>query len=163
MASADKCMVYHGAMPAPHIALAIAPSRALRRAVAILHVLAGVAVCAAALPWWGQGVGLAAVAASLLAAMRAGPVLELHGHADGRLAVRQDGDWLAAVVAPDTLVWAWLVVLRYRVAGSARWANVVVLPDSLAADDFRRLRVWLRWRARPDAHGGDAEPERPAA
>lgn len=39
----------------------------------------------------------------------------------------------------------WLTV--FRVAGEAGRFAVVIAPDSINAEDFRRLRVWLRWRA----------------
>lgn len=50
-----------------------------------------------------------------------------------------------AVVAPDTTVFSFLVVLRYQVEGERRFRALVVLPDSMSHDALRRLRLWLRW------------------
>jgi hypothetical protein len=50
-----------------------------------------------------------------------------------------------AVVHPHTLVLSFLVVLLYRQQGRLRF---LTLPgDSLAAEDFRQLRLWLRWQS----------------
>lgn len=40
----------------------------------------------------------------------------------------------------------WLTVVRWRPDGAFLDRTVVVLPDMLPAEDFRRLRVLLRWR-----------------
>lgn len=39
----------------------------------------------------------------------------------------------------------WLTVVR-MVVGS-RKVSLALLPDSMPPEDYRRLRVWLRWRA----------------
>lgn len=56
----------------------------------------------------------------------------------------ENGRWVPAKVLARTTVLPWLVVLRLELAGQGR-RSAVVLPDSLPAQDFRRLRVWLRW------------------
>lgn len=142
-------------MPGPELTLTLQPSRWLRRATAVLHLLAGAAILLADLPVWLAGLLLLAVAASLAHARRLPPSTALRCRADGSLAMRAGDDWQAVDLLPDSLVLAWLVVLRYRHPGR-RWADtLVVLPDGLAADDFRHLRVWLKWRARP---AGAAKP-----
>ena len=40
----------------------------------------------------------------------------------------------------------WLTVVRWRPAAAWFDRTVLVLPDMLPAEDFRRLRVLLRWR-----------------
>lgn len=57
-----------------------------------------------------------------------------------------DGAEQPARLLADSHVSPWLVVMRYRLPGQRRTRRRVILPDSLAAEDFRRLRVWLRWR-----------------
>jgi len=59
----------------------------------------------------------------------------------------QDGSglWHSAQILPSSYVSGWLVVMN--LGGSAPAARpVVLLPDCAAAEDLRRLRVWLRWR-----------------
>jgi hypothetical protein len=63
--------------------------------------------------------------------------------------VGADGTASKAVVHPHTLVLSFLVVLLYRSEG--RLGSLTLLGDSLADDDFRQLRLWLRWRATADA------------
>lgn len=56
-------------------------------------------------------------------------------------------------VAEGSLVLPYLVILRCRPDGARWWQplpNWLLLPDAVAPDDFRRLRVRLRWgRAAP--------------
>ena len=51
-----------------------------------------------------------------------------------------------ARILPDTSVHPWLSVLWLELLDGRRHV-LTLLPGSLPEDDFRRLRVWLRWRA----------------
>lgn len=53
--------------------------------------------------------------------------------------------WLEYDVLGSTFVTSFLTVINLRDVEGSRH-NVVVLPDSLHADDYRKLRVWLRWK-----------------
>jgi hypothetical protein len=48
-----------------------------------------------------------------------------------------------AVLLPETLVSFWLVILLFRLEGGRR-CSVLIWPDSVHADAFRRLRVRLK-------------------
>lgn len=67
---------------------------------------------------------------------------------DGRLecglACGEEG-LVEATLLPGATVHPWLTVVRLQLGGRRR--VLVLLPDSMKAADFRRLRVWLRWRA----------------
>lgn len=143
-------MRYHSVMPPPSLTLTLQPSRWYARAALGLHLLAGGAVLLADLHVAVQLTVLAALGASLVGAMREREVVDLHGRRDGSLAVRSGDDWVEARLLPDSTVLPWLVVLRYRLPDARGPGARVVLPDSLPADDFRHLRVWLRWRANLD-------------
>jgi len=69
-----------------------------------------------------------------------------------QLCVRsRDGQWRSGCVLGTSTAGAALVVLNIRFEGR-RWSAHVVIPgDSLEPEDFRRLRVWLRWGPRPQA------------
>ena len=56
------------------------------------------------------------------------------------------GEWREYEVLGSTYVTSALTVLILRASGARRVRSVVLLPDSMAADEFRRLRMWLRWR-----------------
>ena len=69
--------------------------------------------------------------------------LELGAKGDARW---QDGSgtWHEAAVQPGSYVSTWLVVVN--LGRGRRDPSLLLLPDSAAADELRRLRVWLRWR-----------------
>jgi hypothetical protein len=77
--------------------------------------------------------------------LRIAPPKGLVLRADGRLEiVGADGTASDVVVHPHSLVLSFLVVLLYRYDGRLR--SLTLLADSLAAEDFRQVRLWLRWR-----------------
>lgn len=55
------------------------------------------------------------------------------------------GRWRAGRIAAGSFVAPWLTVVRWRPEGARFDRTIVVLPDMIGADDFRRLRVLLRW------------------
>ena len=84
-------------------------------------------------------------------------LLAIHGLRPVRYAIRlersgsvslQNGPdtvWEEAKFGATLFVHPWLTVFRLQTtAGAAR--TIVVTVDSLPAEDFRRLRVFLRWR-----------------
>lgn len=55
------------------------------------------------------------------------------------------GEWHRGVLAHPCFVAPWLTVIRW-LPGRARLArSIIVMPDALEAERFRRLRVLLRW------------------
>lgn len=75
-------------------------------------------------------------------------IVHLILRADGTLAgERADGRSLSWQVMQRTTVTPWLLLLWLR--GPQGQSEVLtLLPDALAFDDLRRLRIWLRWRAK---------------
>lgn len=51
-----------------------------------------------------------------------------------------------AKILNSATVHPWLTVFRLKTQGSLLY-NVIITVDSLSASDFRRLRIFLRWRA----------------
>jgi len=126
--------------------LAIKPSRRLLLIQSAAHVVAAGAVLAAAIPSWLAAVLLILVGASLACLRRTSSATGLVLGGDGRLQiVGPDGTASEAAVHPHTLVLAFLVVLLFRQDGRLR--SLTLLADSLATEDFRQLRLWLRWRS----------------
>lgn len=62
------------------------------------------------------------------------------------------GNWTDAAVLGDSFVAPWLTVLNLRLPERRFSRHVVMLPDAVDAEAYRRLRVWLRWgsQALPD-------------
>lgn len=132
--------------PVAPLAVSIRPSRRLLVIQLAAHVLAIAAVLASTLPTWLAVVLLLSIGASLARLRRISPVDGLVLHGDGRFeALGAQGTVNEALVHPHTLVLAFLVVLLYRQQGRLR--SVTLLGDSLAPEDFRELRLWLRWQS----------------
>ena len=119
-----------------------------------MHAVA--AGCLVALPWsWLlRGVFLLLLAGSLGYALRPPRIIGLRLAARDRLeCLLADGDRAAATVLADSTVFSRLIVLRLRVGEEARVSSLVLLPDQMPAEQFRVLRLWLRWHAEPRSGG----------
>ncbi|MEW6119733.1 MAG: protein YgfX [Pseudomonadota bacterium] len=134
------------------------PSRRLGLWLAGLVILALVVVAMSALPLL---VRIALAAATLgfgvWALRRATDMPSLGIDTDGSLHAQDGtGQWLALEVLDDSFVSPALVVLRYRMETGERHA-LTLMPDSLPAEDWRQLRVSLRWgrRIRSDTSSPD--------
>jgi hypothetical protein len=125
-------------------------------ALSLIATLA-VATCAivATLPIEPAAVGLATIGVLTWAidriyvvALRQGPraVRELELRGDLTLiVVNGDGEPCAGRVRNESYVGARLTTLVWRPFGRWRSRTILVLPDMLPAQDFRRLRVLLRY------------------
>ena len=141
------------------IRLTIGRSRRLLWALAFIHCGAAGAALFVALPWWLR-VSLLAVV--LWSGWRAhSRHLRGDGVAVRELLLRGDGVFEvttatgieeASLISAD-LVEPWLTVLVLRRV-SGRKVSVVLLPDNVEADAFRRLRVRLRMPAKADSAAG---------
>lgn len=58
---------------------------------------------------------------------------------------RVNGETGQASIHPQSTVTPWLTVILLRQEG--RLEALVLLPDALDKDDYRHLRLWLRWRS----------------
>lgn len=125
----------------------IRPSRLQRLVLVGVALLAVTAIALADLP--PAGILAAALFTALVTwlAWRRPAVVALRLNGDGNLELRAAGqDWQPASLIPHSSVTPWLCVLAYRSNG--RTQSLALYPDSLHPDDFRHLRVWLRWQAR---------------
>ena len=70
----------------------------------------------------------------------------IHVARDGEIAVRSaTGSWHAGVLRQGSFVAPWLTIIRWRAAGARFERVIAILPDMVPAEDFRRVRVILRW------------------
>ena len=75
-----------------------------------------------------------------------GGVRAFHLGRDGEIEVRDaTGAWRAGTVQAGSFVAPWLTVIRWRGPRHRFDRSIVIVPDMVAAEDFRRLRVCLRW------------------
>jgi len=132
------------------LVLKLRRSRRLDILLLTMHAAALAAVGLAALPLWSRSLLAAATIVSAWLTMRGlgGPerVCSLTLRADGLLDLERSSGLVgeASVLAQSTVT-SWLTVLLLR--RDARRETLAILPDALHPDDFRALRLWLRWRA----------------
>jgi toxin CptA len=130
------------------------PSRRLAVLLGSAHGLAVVAAWSSLLGWplYLSVSGIVISAAACLAESlhlppRAATRLELD--TGGRCTWRdRRGEWHEARLGAEHFVSTWLVVICL-LEPMLRRKWIVILPDSVPADEFRRLRVWLRWQPEP--------------
>jgi toxin CptA len=81
---------------------------------------------------------------ALLRGRRAARAVSLGGAGD--IAIRDAlGAWRTGALRGGSFVAPWLTVIRWRPAGARFDRTLPILPDMLSPEDFRRVRVMLRW------------------
>lgn len=80
---------------------------------------------------------------ALLSSKSAGMTLTLEE--DHAVLTLRGSDQLAGQVLRDSLVTPYITVLNFLPQGARLARSVVILPDSMDAESFRQLRVWLKW------------------
>lgn len=131
--------------------LDLKPSYRLAGLLAAAHGLA-LAAAWVSLAGWGGYLAAVAILISLVHSVarvlhRSGAsTIALELREDGRASWRnRDGRWHEGRPGRNHFVSAALVVLELEPEGGGRkW--MVLIEDSASPQDFRRLRVWLRWR-----------------
>jgi len=129
------------------------PSRYLAVALTVAHAGAAAVLIPLSMPLWAKLAIAAAIGASLLQTLWGKALLksrtslvavELRGA--GGLAVQtRNGQWHDARLLGTTYVAPLLTVLNLKLSERIIARHVVIVPDNADADDFRRLRVLLRW------------------
>jgi toxin CptA len=145
---------------APALRLDLRPSRRLAGLLLVVHGLALLAAWVSFDGWIRYSAMLAIAvsgACSLARVVRRGsrPAVSLEFHGDGRASWRNGrGGWHEGRLARGNFVSAALVVLGLEQAQRRRkW--VVLMADSTSPEEFRRLRVWLRWRGTTTPAGSE--------
>jgi toxin CptA len=139
--------------PAWRVVIAIGPSR---HVAAFVMALASSAMACVLMSGLDGRLALAACAALAIAAVISlrrdalregrGSVRRLVVDVDGRIeATGSEGATLTGRVSAGSLVAPWLTVVRWRPEGARLARTVLVPPDAVDPDAFRRLRVLLRW------------------
>ena len=127
------------------------PLKASRRLLAIqlaAHGIAAASVLLSSIPGWMAALTLVLVGYSLARLRAASFPVRLILRDQGQFeTVGADDTVTEALVHPQIVVMAALIVLLYRQEGHVR--SLTLASDSLAPEDARQLRLWLRWRAVP--------------
>lgn len=140
----------HAAFPLP-LRITITASRRLRVYLFGIHLAAALAIFIAALdPLLQSGMLIGLLLSLLYYHGRASPEVRLLADVDGQLSLYRQEQWSEVNLLGSSMVLPACTLIRFSLPrDEKRWQqnqNLLVLADSLSATDFRRLRVWLRWR-----------------
>lgn len=121
-------------------------SATTRLLLVAVHLAALAALFLASLPGAVRLAGVLLLGASLWATWNRLVSVRLRARADGQLEIWREAAWKPVQLRGDSVALPWLIVLRWR---EGRRRHSLALPgDALAGDEHRRLRVWLRWKAK---------------
>jgi toxin CptA len=155
---------------AERLSLRLGPSRLMVAVLGGAHLVAAAALWLAAVPLVYALVCSVALAVHLAWVVRR-DALRADSHALIEMDVNDDGSVFACTragvrreyrVSGSSFVSPLLAVLNLRIEGRRWTRHILIAADSVDAESFRRLRVWLRWRWRDEAEdGGLAQPPMP--
>lgn len=136
------------------LTIAVGPSRRLAGLLVGMHGFAVVMFWLAPLPHWLAALLMPLFIGSAWHTLRRdgfrtqqGSLIALRLDADGRCEFQtRTGAWREAALLGSSFVAPYLTVLNLKPAGGRLVKHLVILPDAVDAEDFRRLRVWLKWR-----------------
>ncbi len=142
----------------------VAPSVLIAISVTTVHLAAAGLLWLVPIPVFSQAVLTFAIAISLIyylardATLHAAhAIVALELRAGGEIACQtRRGAWLDCELLGSTFVSPHLTVVNLRPRGVWLARRVILVPDNVDAQDFRQLRMWLRWK-----RGESVEPLRP--
>lgn len=133
--------------PVAKHSVSVRPSHFLKCLVRLVYIVSACIVFSTTMPGLAQGALLLLIGVSWLKQNGAISPTGLILYGDGRIEKVGAGDAPNDMVLhPHTTVLPFLVVLLYRQKN--RLQSLVLLKDSLEAEDFRQLRLWLRWHTK---------------
>lgn len=139
--------------------VSISPSVRLAVTLCAAHLAAAGLVWLIPLPVLAKGTFTLVIALSLVyflardaALHAANAIVALELKDGGGIAFRtRDGNWVESELSDSSYVSPGLTIVVLRPRGNGRTRRAIILPDSVDARDFRRLRMWMRWKN----EGGD--------
>ena len=142
--------------------ISISPSARLAIALCVAHVAAAGVLWLLPIPALGLATFTLPVAISLVyflardAALRGQQaIVALELRDDGISFRTRGGNWVDCELQGSSYVSPRLTIVNLRPHGRRRTRRVILVPGNVNAHDFRRLRVWLRWKR---AEGSALEP-----
>jgi toxin CptA len=128
------------------VRVSLKSSRRLLVIQSAAHFFAAAALFLTSIPVVLQATLMLVVGASLAFQRKPVERLDLLLLGDGEIEkVGADGTAIRCQVDAQSVVFSFLVVLRLQQGNSTN--SRTILSDSMSAEDFRALRVWLRWRS----------------
>lgn len=139
--------------------ISLRPSRLLAGILTLAHGAAIAIVMSVNLPLWAKIIAATILLVHLLVVARrqalllaADSAVAVEVSSDNRISVQaRSGAWNEYEVLGSTYAMPYLTVLNLRQHDGRARKRITLLADSLHADDFRKLRVWLHWKGEDGA------------
>ena len=139
------------------VSIELRRSYSLSLLLAVFHVAAAGCIVVLPWPWIFRFVLFALIVPSAWYSLRSSRFASLRLSGRGELDCSLvDDKRVSATVFPDSTVFVGLIVLRLRVDDEVRTSSLVLLRDQMTAEQFRVLRLWLRWRSEAKKDGATA-------
>ena len=74
--------------------------------------------------------------------------LKLRSEGDAKLQTR-GGEWVVGKILATSYVSPYLTILNIKLTTRRFATHLVLFPDAIDAEDYRKLRVWLKWKEKP--------------
>jgi hypothetical protein len=134
--------------------ISISPSMRLALALCGAHLAAAGLLWLVPIPLMGKGALTVAVAVSLVyflardaALHAANAIVALELKSGGGIAFQtRDGRWVDCELSGSSYVSPRLTVVNLLPRGKGRTRHVILVSDNVDPRDFRRLRIWMRWK-----------------
>lgn len=124
------------------VALVAAPALATLAVIAITPGALALRILAAT---WTVGAALEAAHRVALRRGRNGVRILMVRRSGGIMLRNAEGVWTNGALRDGSFVAPWLTLVRWRPEGARVDRTVLILPGMVGAEEFRRLRVLLRW------------------
>ena len=114
----------------------------------LIHALAGVCVLLMRLSWFCQLPAFLIIAVSLWRALRSPEVRSLRIINERKLQIRRNnGENTDVEVLAESALFSFLLILSLQPEDSMKKIRLTLLPDQMEKEQFRCLRLWLKWRS----------------
>lgn len=134
--------------------ISISPSVRLAIALCVAHLVAAGLLWIVPIPALGKGVFTLAIAVSLVyflardaALHAANAIVALELKNGGGISFHtRDGGWVDCELSGSSYISPRLTIVNLRPRGKGRARHVILVPGNVDPRDFRRLRMWMRWK-----------------
>ena len=135
--------------------ISVLPSVRLAIALCAAHLAAAGLLWLVPIPALVKGAVTMAIAFSLVyflardaALHSANAIVALELKSGGGISYRtRNGNWVESDLSDSSYVSPSITIVVLRPRGARRARRAIILPDSVNARDFRRLRMWMRWKS----------------
>lgn len=139
--------------------ISVSPSVRLAIALCVAHLAAAGLLWLVPIPPLGKGAFTLAIAVSLVyflaryaALHAANAIVALELKSGGGISFHtRDGKWVDCELSGSSYVSPGLTIVNLLPRGRGRTRHVILVPDNVDPRDFRRLRMWMRWKNGPSS------------